>query len=82
MEDQGRFDAENYLQWWCLSGGIPKYIEWIANTNKNKDTIEQLITSSSPLIKEGIHRLVEDFGDEHRTYFDILGAIASGHFFY
>ncbi|MBL4631737.1 MAG: AAA family ATPase [Paraglaciecola sp.] len=79
MEDEGRFDDESYLQWWCLSGGIPKYIEWIASTNKNKDTIEQLITSSSPLIKEGIHRLVEDFGDEHRTYFDILGAIASGH---
>lgn len=41
--------------------------------------MSQLISSSSPLIKEGIHRLVEDFGDEHRTYFDILGAIATGH---
>ena len=26
-----------------------------------------------------MHRLVEDFGSEHRAYFDILGAIASGY---
>jgi AAA+ ATPase superfamily predicted ATPase len=79
MEDEGRFNSESYLQWWCLSGGIPKYIEWLAASSKNAGLFKQLITSSSPLINEGVHRLVEDFGEEHRTYFDILGAIASGH---
>ncbi len=37
------------------------------------------MSDSSPLIKEGMYRLVEDFGSEHRAYFDVLGAIASGH---
>ncbi|NQZ08421.1 MAG: hypothetical protein HRT35_14790 [Algicola sp.] len=30
------------------------------------------------LVDEGRHRLVDDFSQKHRTYFDILGAIASG----
>jgi hypothetical protein len=51
-------------------------------TNKDNATNEplsSLISDTSPLIKEGMHRLVEDFGSEHRAYFDILGAIASGY---
>lgn len=76
MTDEKCFDPDNYLLWWCLSGGIPKYLEWIVGAKG--DVVNTLINDSSPLIKEGHHRLVEDFGDEHRTYFDILGAIASG----
>jgi ribosomal protein S17E len=77
MTDEKCFDSENYLLWWCLSGGLPKYLEWIIGAKG--DVVNRLINDSSPLIKEGHHRLVEDFGDEHRTYFDILGAIASGY---
>lgn len=77
MIDQNSFNPENYLLWWCLSGGIPKYLEWIIDAQPN--ILETLISDDSPLIKEGYHRLVEDFGEEHRTYFDILGAIASGY---
>lgn len=77
MVDNHAYTPENYLLWWCLSGGIPKYIEWIIDAKK--PVIDTLIKDGSPLIKEGYHRLVEDFGDEHRTYFDILGAIASGY---
>lgn len=68
---------------------IPKYLEWLSNASKNhlndisstelKLVFDKLISSSSPLIKEGVHRLVEDFGSEHRTYFDVLGAIANGY---
>lgn len=93
MVDQNRYSAENMLLWWCLSGGIPKYLEWLSNTGENalidvgsdasgtdvKLVFDELISSSSPLIKEGVHRLVEDFGSEHRTYFDVLGAIANGY---
>jgi AAA+ ATPase superfamily predicted ATPase len=77
MMDEKAFSADNYLLWWCLSGGIPKYIEWLAEAKI--DPINLLIKANSPLLKEGNHRLVEDFGDEHRAYFDILGAIASGY---
>tara|TARA_R110002111_G_scaffold80386_1_gene127167 strand:+ start:100 stop:1437 length:1338 start_codon:yes stop_codon:yes gene_type:complete len=77
MVDQNNFNPKNYLLWWCLSGGIPKYLEWIIDAKE--DVLNTLISDGSPLIKEGHHRLVEDFGEEHRTYFDILGAIASGY---
>ena len=77
MKDQQRFSAESMLTWWCLSGGIPKYLEWLSQTKQ--DPFKELIADSSPLIKEGLHRLVEDFGSEHRAYFDVLGAIAIGH---
>src|SRR5699024_7350912 len=63
--------------WWCLSGGIPKYLEWLSHTDVS--VFDELISDTSPLIKEGTHRLVEDFGAEHRVYFDVLGAIAKGH---
>lgn len=81
MVDSNRYTPENMLVWWCLSGGIPKYLEWLNNIKgkTQKAIFEDLISDSSPLIKEGTHRLVEDFGSEHRTYFDVLGAIAAGH---
>ncbi|RLV58307.1 ATP-binding protein [Parashewanella curva] len=79
IEDHGKFDAETMLNWWCLSGGIPKYLEWLANfASENDNIFEEVISDFSPFIKEGTHRLVEDFGSEHRIYFDILGAISQG----
>lgn len=79
MKDHDQFNAENMLRWWCLSGGIPKYLEWLTRFSaENDDLFEAVISEFSPLIKEGTHRLVEDFGSEHRIYFDILGAISKG----
>ncbi|NOI30474.1 ATP-binding protein [Vibrio coralliilyticus] len=79
MKDHDQFDAENMLRWWCLSGGIPKYLEWLTRFSAESDDLfEAVISEFSPLIKEGTHRLVEDFGSEHRIYFDILGAISKG----
>ncbi|WP_377110275.1 ATP-binding protein [Pseudoalteromonas sp. R86517] len=77
MKDNDKYTPNDMLIWWCLSGGIPKYLEWL--TNAGSSPFDTLISNGSPLIKEGMHRLVEDFGSEHRAYFDILGAIASGY---
>lgn len=77
LMDNQRYSADNMLLWWCLSGGIPKYLEWL--NNSADPVFEELISDTSPLIKEGTHRLVEDFGTEHRIYFGILGAIAKGY---
>jgi len=77
LHDQQLFTPERMLQWWCLSGGIPKYLEWLAQAGT--EPFAQLISASSPLIEEGLHRLVEDFGSEHRSYFSVLAAIALGH---
>ena len=79
MRDHNQFSPENLLTWWCLSGGIPKYLEWLTLFSQERDNIfEAVISEFSPFVKEGTHRLVEDFGAEHRVYFDILGAIAKG----
>jgi len=76
MRDNHQFNAENLLTWWCLSGGIPKYLEWLIRfSSDNVPLFESVISEFSPLTREGTHRLVEDFGSEHRVYFDILGAI-------
>lgn len=77
MQDNNRYSADNLLVWWCLSGGIPKYLEWLNHAGDN--LFDTLISESSPLMKEGSHRLVEDFGSEHRAFFDVLGAISVGH---
>lgn len=77
LQDNQLYTPERLLQWWCLSGGIPKYLEWLVQAGEN--TFEELIADSSPLIEEGLHRLVEDFGSEHRAYFDVLAAISIGH---
>lgn len=77
MKDNGKYNSNDFLVWWCLSGGIPKYLEWL--NNSGSAPLEKLISNGSPLIKEGMHRLVEDFGSEHRAYFDVLGAIANGY---
>lgn len=79
MLDLGVFSASNMLEWWCLSGGIPKYLEWLSQANKNESIFNHVISGSSSFIKEGTHRLVEDFGSEHQIYFDILNAISMGY---
>lgn len=79
MVDCGVYSAERMLEWWCLSGGVPKYIEWLSLADKDKPIFDSVISNSSPFIKEGAHRLVEDFGAEHQSHFDILGAISTGH---
>lgn len=77
MEDNDKYNSSDLLIWWCLSGGIPKYLEWL--NNAGNVPLKKLIANGSPLMKEGMHRLVEDFGSEHRAYFDVLGAIANGY---
>ena len=52
-------------------------MEWLNDSHEN--VFDALISVSSPLMKEGTHRLVEDFGSEHRAFFDVLGAISMGH---
>lgn len=77
LHDSQLYTPERMLIWWCLSGGIPKYLEWLVSAGQH--TFDELIQSSSPLIEEGMHRLIEDFGTEHASYFSVLEAIALGY---
>ena len=79
LTDQKRFSSETLLQWYMLSGGVPKYLEWLVNSDPEKNIWESLINEHSLLIEEGHYRLAEEFGPEHGTYFSIMAAIAAGH---
>jgi len=30
LNDQQRYSSENLLTWYSLSGGVPKYLEWLS----------------------------------------------------
>ena len=79
LRDQGRFNPETLLQWYMLSGGVPKYLEWLSMADANENIWQALINEHSLIIDEGHYRLAEEFGTEHSTYFSILSAIAAGH---
>jgi len=76
MQDNQLYKPADYLLWFCFSGGIPKYTEWLVDAGDK--TWELLISEHSLVAEEGRYRLFEDFGSEHSLYFSILSAIANG----
>lgn len=78
MQEHQHYSAEHLLTWYCISGGIPKYLEWLVQTESTESLWPQLMNEHSLLIEEGKYRLVEEFGQDQETYFSILAAISSG----
>lgn len=78
MQDHSCFSPEALLQWYCFSGGIPKYLEWLVQCDHSESLWPQLISEFSLSLDEGKYRLTEEFGSEQSNYFSILSAIASG----
>ena len=37
LNDQQRYLPENLLTWYSLSGGVPKYLEWLSQTDASVD---------------------------------------------
>jgi len=79
LKNQRRFSAENWLTWYTLSGGVPKYLDWLARTDPQINLWEQWLSEHSLVIEEGKYRLAEEFGHEQNTYFSILACIAKGY---
>jgi len=78
LKDNQQFSGDNLLLWYCLSGGIPKYLEWLAQIPKETNIWAHLIQENSLLIDEGHYRLAEEFGAQQPIYFSILALIACG----
>ncbi len=74
------FSQRNLLEFYILSGGVPKYIEYFIDNNvKNGESfIENLISKDSFILSEGKNLFIEEFGKEYSTYFTILQLIAQG----
>ncbi len=79
LRDTKRYSPERLLCWYMLSGGVPKYLEWLDSSDTQSDDLwAGLINSNSLILEEGNYRLAEEFGPDHGTYFSILAAIATG----
>lgn len=78
LRDDGRYDTDSLLAWYTVSGGVPKYLEWLAKTDPQQAIWESLINEFSLVIEEGRYRLAEEFGAEQSTYFSILATLTSG----
>ena len=78
LHDQQRYSPENLLTWYSLSGDVPKYLEWLSQTDASVDLWQEWLSEHSLVIEEGKYCLAEEFGGEQGTYFSILACIASG----
>ncbi|MCI2087505.1 MAG: ATP-binding protein [Prevotella sp.] len=74
------YTNDDLLALYSITGGVPKYIELLAN-NKCL-TIEKMINfttrQDSLFIDEGRNLLVQEFGKNYGIYFSILQLIANG----
>lgn len=74
------FEADDLLALYCITGGVPKYVELLMNNGCT--TLERMLRfitkSDSPFIDEGRNMLIQEFGKQYATYFSILGCIAGG----
>lgn len=56
LHDQQRFSAENLLTWFTLSGGVPKYLEWLIRADPQQNLWQELINENSLVLEEGRYR--------------------------
>jgi len=83
LKDFKLLSPKNFLIFYSLFNGMPKYFELIEDNNlKSKDArqiIKKLFCQEDAyLIKEGKNILIEEFGRSYEKYFSVLTAIALG----
>ena len=79
LEDYHHYTPQNLLNFYCLTGGVAKYIELFVlyDSFELETMIDTIVSPSSLFLDEGKNRLIEEFGKEYGTYFSILMLIAS-----
>ncbi len=79
LEDNKAYTNENLLNFYTITGGIPKYIELFFEEKSfeiNK-MIDLIFQENSIFLEEGKNVLIEEFGRDYHNYFSILSLIAS-----
>jgi AAA+ ATPase superfamily predicted ATPase len=73
-------DTEEAMKFYFIFGGVPKYLLLAGEfgTPDADKTFEKLFIDTRILMEEGMNILKLEFGSEHKSYFSILEAIASG----
>jgi len=74
-------NKEDLLALYTFTGGVPKYIQLLADNNSLKfnKMIDYIISDDSPFILDGKNMLIDEFGRDYSIYFTILSGIASGY---
>ena len=74
------YTNDELLAFYCLTGGVPKYIELLCeDTDLSIDGMfNYVVRDNSPFIDEGRNLLIEEFGKDYGMYFSVLSCIASG----
>jgi AAA+ ATPase superfamily predicted ATPase len=81
MEELGVHPPKDRLDMYTLFGGIPFYYQMAAKyrVSSKDEAIDKLVLGEfAPLQNEVREVMVEEFGKEHATYFEILAAMAAG----
>lgn len=77
---KGRYEPEDLLTLWTLTGGVARYVEQLMDEGAvtSKAMLECALRQSSPILDEGKVVLIQEFGKDYGTYFSILAAVACG----
>jgi AAA+ ATPase superfamily predicted ATPase len=81
LEELGVHSPMEMLDMYTLFGGVPFYYQLAArySVRCKDEAIEQMVLGEfAPLRSEVREVMVEEFGKEHATYFEILAAMAVG----
>lgn len=75
-----KYTPDDLLALYMITGGVPKYIAWLMDTNcTTKDEMyTEFFSENSHFIEEGRTLLVSEFGKNYGVYFSILQEIAMG----
>ena len=78
--DYDSFSLDNLFVLYVVSGGIPRYLEILADSMalKSKRIFDFIIRKDSPFLNEGKNLLIEEFGSKYGIYFSILELISMG----
>lgn len=73
-------DTKEAMKFYFILGGVPKYLLLAGEfgTPDADKTFKKLFIDTRILMEEGMNILKLEFGTEHKSYFSILEAIASG----
>jgi AAA+ ATPase superfamily predicted ATPase len=78
-DHSGGFNPKEFLAFYILTGGVPKYIEIF--TDRKAFTLSKMLNiilkENSLFLEEGKNILIEEFGKDYAVYFSILSLIAS-----
>ena len=74
-----RYSPDDLLLFYIITGGIPKYIEVLAENEAFSfhEIIGTVFSENSLFLEEGRNILIDEFGKEYGNYFSILSLIAS-----